>query len=393
MPRDINGTYTLPPGNPVIPNTIIATNWANTTMDDIAAALTGSLSVDGSVTTAKLANSAVTTIKIANNAVTRAKLSTDLQGDISGRNYIINGAMQIWQAATSLASGTGYRYSADMVPTNSIGTTYTVIQQPFTVGQTDVDPQAQVAYRAGVTSVAGAGNLCYVQFPIEDVRTLAGKQVTFSFYAMSTSGNRTIAIEMGQIFGSGGSAIVTTYFGQVTITTTWARYSVTGTIPNINGKTIGSAPNGLYPTIWFDAGSNFNSRTGSLGQQSGVYFIWGVKLEEGSEASPFQVPTNEDALLSCSRYYWAPPLEGTSAGPLCWSGDTTTGLNYHTCCTFPTRMYYIPTCTWVEGTSTGFPATVSSTTTTSSAVRFSKLCNATGTARIYTGTLTADARL
>ena len=48
MPRNSQGLYTLPAGNPVVPNTLIESNWANPTMDDIAAALTGSLPRDGS---------------------------------------------------------------------------------------------------------------------------------------------------------------------------------------------------------------------------------------------------------------------------------------------------------------------------------------------------------
>lgn len=64
MPRDVGGNYTLPAGNPVVPNTIIATNWANSTMQDIADALTASLSIDGSVTTAKIADDAVTRAKL-----------------------------------------------------------------------------------------------------------------------------------------------------------------------------------------------------------------------------------------------------------------------------------------------------------------------------------------
>lgn len=58
MPRDSGGTYTLPAGNPVIPTTTISTDWANTTLQDIAAALSSSLSVDGSVTPAKLSGDA-----------------------------------------------------------------------------------------------------------------------------------------------------------------------------------------------------------------------------------------------------------------------------------------------------------------------------------------------
>lgn len=48
MPRDSQGVYTLPAGNPVVPGTVIETDWANPTMDDIANALTASLPRDGS---------------------------------------------------------------------------------------------------------------------------------------------------------------------------------------------------------------------------------------------------------------------------------------------------------------------------------------------------------
>ena len=43
MPRDSNGNYTLPSGNPVIPGTVIEAAWANPTMADIGSALTDSL--------------------------------------------------------------------------------------------------------------------------------------------------------------------------------------------------------------------------------------------------------------------------------------------------------------------------------------------------------------
>lgn len=49
MPRDANGRYTLPEGNPVLANTTIDPDWANTTLHDIAQALTESYAVDGSV--------------------------------------------------------------------------------------------------------------------------------------------------------------------------------------------------------------------------------------------------------------------------------------------------------------------------------------------------------
>ena len=47
MPRTGNGTYILPAGNPVVPSTVIRSDWANSTLDDIAQALSGSISKDG----------------------------------------------------------------------------------------------------------------------------------------------------------------------------------------------------------------------------------------------------------------------------------------------------------------------------------------------------------
>lgn len=47
MGRDSSGNYTLPGGNPVVTNTAIASTWGNTTLNDLAAAFTDSLSRSG----------------------------------------------------------------------------------------------------------------------------------------------------------------------------------------------------------------------------------------------------------------------------------------------------------------------------------------------------------
>jgi hypothetical protein len=47
MSRNGSGLYSLPAGNPVVAGTSITSNWANTTMNDIASALSGSLAADG----------------------------------------------------------------------------------------------------------------------------------------------------------------------------------------------------------------------------------------------------------------------------------------------------------------------------------------------------------
>ena len=50
MSRNGSGTYTLPAGNPVVSGTTISSTWANTTLNNIAAALTDSLAADGQTT-------------------------------------------------------------------------------------------------------------------------------------------------------------------------------------------------------------------------------------------------------------------------------------------------------------------------------------------------------
>lgn len=77
MPRNSSGTYTLPAGNPVIPNTLIETTWANPTLSDVASSLTDSLDrfgrggmlaplrfPDGTVTAPSIAFSSETTLGV-----------------------------------------------------------------------------------------------------------------------------------------------------------------------------------------------------------------------------------------------------------------------------------------------------------------------------------------
>lgn len=47
MSRNGSGIYNLPAGNPVVTGTVISSTWANNTLNDISAALTGSVASDG----------------------------------------------------------------------------------------------------------------------------------------------------------------------------------------------------------------------------------------------------------------------------------------------------------------------------------------------------------
>ena len=226
----------------------------------------------------------------------------------SFRNKIINGNFDFWQRATSFTS---YAYGgADRWATINIGSTHTTSRQSFTLGQTDVPGEPTYYQRSVVTSSAGAGNLCLTYQKIESVRTLAGQKATLSFWAKADA-TKNIAIEFIQEFGSGGSPSSSVLEVGVTtcaLTTSWQKFEVTVDIPSISGKTLGTTNDGdMAVLFWFDAGSNWDARSNSLGQQSGTFDIAQVQLEAGSVATPFEVRPLGVELALCQRYYEVVP--------------------------------------------------------------------------------------
>jgi hypothetical protein len=139
---------------------------------------------------------------------------------------------------------------------------------------------------------------------IEDVRTLANQTATVSFWAKANSGTPNIAVRLEQNFGSGGSSSVFALFDVVkTISTSWARYSFTATVPSISGKTLG-AGSYLAFRIYYAAGSAV-ADVGSVGLQDNTFDLWGVQVEAGSVATAFQTATGtlQGELAACQRYY------------------------------------------------------------------------------------------
>jgi hypothetical protein len=232
----------------------------------------------------------------------------------AGKNKIINGDFTINQRAfSSTAVGAVYTFDRWKVFLSLSTGSATYSAQTFTAGAAPVAGyEARNFLRcitSGVTSANSASYTFLTQY-IEDVRSFANQTVTVSFWAKAASGTPKVAVELGQFFGSGGSpsATVNTYGGQATLSTSWARYSVTVAVPSISGKTIGTDANSsaLLTSFWLSAGADFNSRTGSLGQQDNTFDIWGVQVEAGSVATAFQTATGtiQGELAACQRYYW-----------------------------------------------------------------------------------------
>jgi hypothetical protein len=164
-----------------------------------------------------------------------------------------------------------------------------------------------------------------------------------SFWAKAASGTPKVAVEMRQDFGSGGSTAVNTYAGQVTLSTSWTRYSVTVAVPSISGKTIGTSST-LVLLLYVSAGTDFNSRTGTLGIQTGTFDFWGVQVENAQTASNFQTATGtkQGELAACQRYYWRNTATNANGAmvPSAFAFSATTAIGTMSC---PVTMRTSPT--------------------------------------------------
>jgi hypothetical protein len=140
MSRNGSGTYTLPAGNPVVTGTSIASTWANTTMTDLANALTDSVAADGQTTMTgnlQMGNNKITglaTPTLSTDGVTKAYADALIGGGGAGSftNLTVTGTTTLATALTGVLKGT-----SGVVSVATAGTDYAGISnvQTFTAGQ------------------------------------------------------------------------------------------------------------------------------------------------------------------------------------------------------------------------------------------------------------------
>ena len=240
------------------------------------------------------------------------------------RNVIYNGAMKVAQRGTSstgLGSGSGY-FTCDRWSITGTASAGRLTMTQESDGPSGFANSMKLACTTADTSVAAGEKLILRQIlEGQDLQQFAkgtsdAKEFTVSFYV---KGNAS-ATYVFELFDSDNTRQISKTFS---VTTDWTRViltfpaDTTGAFSDDNGIS-------LYAQIWLHAGSDFtsgtlnssawaaqtvanrasSSATSFFDSTARTFFITGVQLEVGSQATPFEHEPVGVTLNKCQRYFF-----------------------------------------------------------------------------------------
>ena len=244
-------------------------------------------------------------------------------GGLTGRNLIINGAMQVAQRGTSSTSDS-YR-TVDRTRTNHGGASVTQTQQTLSSGS-PYDDGFRYFYRVANTAVSSATSANMQMFQFIEAQNIASSgwqytspssYVTFSAWVRSSLAG-TYMFRMKTTDGTAQN-----YASKFTLAAdTWTK--ITKTVPgNSNLQFDNNAERGLEVNITVHFGTDFtsssfvddawaafagDSRSDDFDQNwcntaSATFDATGWQLEIGEQATPFEHRSFADELQRCMRYF------------------------------------------------------------------------------------------
>jgi hypothetical protein len=260
------------------------------------------------------------------------------------QNPILNSAFQVWQrgtTGTANSASAGAGFNADRwadYSTNAL----TISRQA--TGDTTNLPNIQYCARVQRNSGQTSTGIVYHNYSSESINSIpfAGKTVTFSYYVRAGANFSAASnVFTGKLLSGTGTdqAVIAGFTGQATIgfadttlTTTWQRVSITGTMASTATQ----------------FGILFQYTPTGTASTNDYFEVTGVQLEVGSVATPFHTyaATIQGELAACQRYYYRITPNGVySAFPSQGAASTTT-LAYiqvtakQTMRVFPTSVEY-----------------------------------------------------
>jgi len=280
------------------------------------------------------------------------------------RNLVINGAMQIWQRGTSI----------DTISNNGFLCDRWKIQHGGTDGNVDIDRTTdvpdgkgfgfsqKVSMDASESSLDAADSIRVVQrMEGQNLQSLkkgtsSAESVTISFYVKSSVA-ATYTVNIRDEDNDRDNAKTYT----INSVNTWEFKSIT-----FAGDTTGALDNdnsrSFDLNFWIDAGTNFTSgtfyngtwaagdntkkvsaTTGWLQSSSPTWFITGVQMELGEQATAFEHRSFADDLALCQRYFYKILGTGDSFSPLSGGGVLRSTTQGDVPTTFPVAMRTAPT--------------------------------------------------
>ena len=265
-----------------------------------------------------------------------AKMGEVITNDQIGgrRNVIINGSQQVAQRATSVSDVGGSQgyFCTDRFKSTLSGTAarYTVSQdsdapagfsKALKYDVTTADTSVAAAEFHAISYRAEGQDISHFEWGTSDA-----KKCTFSFYAKATTA-QTVVVNFVRATTSGTSRSVSKAFS---ITTSYQRFTFTLPADTGGDAQVETEDEGLAIHIGFGGGSNFtggtinetweditnNKRFAGVGNLASStdnnFFITGIQLEVGSQATPFEHRSFGEELALCQRYYYRRKM--TSAG-------------------------------------------------------------------------------
>ena len=242
------------------------------------------------------------------------------------RNIIINGAMQVAQRGAdnlNITSASGGTFATDRFKFYlSLGGTAQFDLQQVAEAPTGSGFTKSLKVSCDVTATLTANHYLFLEYNIEgqDVQQLkkgtsSAEKVTLSFWLKS---NKTASGQVNLRDHDNTRMISKTY--TISASNTWQFVTLifdgdtTGVITNDNSK-------GLALEFWLDSGTTYSSGAtptsweatssadrnatnfGLVSSTDNEWYITGVQLEVGSQATPFEHRSFGEELALCQRYF------------------------------------------------------------------------------------------